>query len=49
MAVPPKGVQEAAARAVRWIEEGRAGKNFTDVAALARTSLLTARTSATTS
>lgn len=26
---PPKGVQEAAARAVRWIEEGRAGKGFT--------------------
>lgn len=31
MATPPKGVQEAAARAVRWIEEGRAGRNFTDV------------------
>lgn len=28
---PPKGVQEAAQRAVRWIEEGRSGKNFTDV------------------
>lgn len=27
---PPKGVQEAAARAMRWIEEGKAGKNFTD-------------------
>ena len=31
MAIPPKGVQEAAARALRWIEDGRAGKNFTDV------------------
>lgn len=30
MATPPKGVQEAAARAVRWIEEGKAGRNFTD-------------------
>lgn len=30
MATPPKGVQEAAQRAVRWIEEGRAGKGFTD-------------------
>ena len=28
--VPPKDVQEAAARAVRWIEDGKAGKNFTD-------------------
>ena len=28
---PPKGVQQAAQRAVRWIEDGRAGKNFTDV------------------
>ena len=28
---PPKGVQEAAQRAQRWIEDGRAGKNFTDV------------------
>lgn len=28
---PPKGVQEVGRRAVRWIEEGRAGKNFTDV------------------
>ena len=27
--VPPQGVQRAAARAVRWIEEGRAGKGFT--------------------
>lgn len=27
---PPKGVQEAAQRAVRWIEDGKAGKNFTD-------------------
>lgn len=28
---PPKGVQAAGKRAVRWIEEGRAGKGFTDV------------------
>lgn len=28
---PPKGVQQAAQRAVRWIEDGRAGRNFTDV------------------
>ena len=28
---PPKGVQEAAQRAVRWIDDGKAGKNFTDV------------------
>jgi hypothetical protein len=28
---PPKGVQDAAQRAQRWIDEGRAGKNFTDV------------------
>lgn len=28
--VPPKGVQQAARRAVRWIEDGKAGKNFTD-------------------
>lgn len=27
---PPKGVQEAAQRAQRWIEEGKAGANFTD-------------------
>ena len=27
---PPKGVRQAAARAVRWIEDGRAGKGFTD-------------------
>lgn len=27
---PPKDVQEAAQRAQRWIEEGRAGKGFTD-------------------
>ena len=26
---PPKGVQQAAQRAVRWIEDGRAGRNFT--------------------
>lgn len=26
---PPKDVQEAAERAVRWIEEGKAGKGFT--------------------
>lgn len=30
MPVPPKGVQETAQRAVRWIEEGHAGDNFTD-------------------
>ncbi len=28
---PPKGVQEAAQRAQRWIEDGKAGKGFTDV------------------
>lgn len=28
--VPPKDVQEVGQRAVRWIEEGKAGKNFTD-------------------
>lgn len=28
---PPKGVRQAAERAVRWIEEGRAGRNFTEV------------------
>jgi hypothetical protein len=28
---PPAGVQEAGRRAVRWIDEGRAGKGFTDV------------------
>lgn len=27
---PPKGVQQAARRALRWIEDGKAGKNFTD-------------------
>ena len=27
---PPKGVQEAAQRAVRWIDDGKAGKGFTD-------------------
>ena len=27
---PPKDVQEAAARAVGWIEDGKAGKGFTD-------------------
>ena len=27
---PPKGVQQAAQRAQKWIEEGRAGRNFTD-------------------
>jgi len=27
---PPKGVQQAAARAVRWIQDGKAGKGFTD-------------------
>jgi hypothetical protein len=29
--VPPKGVQKVGRRAVRWIDEGRAGDNFTDV------------------
>jgi len=28
---PPKGVQEVGRRAVKWIEDGKAGKNFTDV------------------
>lgn len=28
---PPKGVQEAARRARGWIEDGKAGKTFTDV------------------
>ena len=28
---PPKGVQEVGRRAVRWIEDGKAGRNFTDV------------------
>ena len=28
---PPKGVQEVGQRAVRWIEDGKQGKNFTDV------------------
>lgn len=27
---PPKDVQEAAQRARRWIEDGKAGKGFTD-------------------
>lgn len=27
---PPKGVQETAQRAVSWIEDGKAGKGFTD-------------------
>lgn len=27
---PPKGVQEAAQRARTWIEDGKAGENFTD-------------------
>ncbi len=27
---PPKDVQEAAQRAVRWIDDGKAGKGFTD-------------------
>lgn len=27
---PPKGVQEVGQRAVRWIEDGNAGRNFTD-------------------
>lgn len=28
---PPKGVQQVGKRAVRWIEDGKAGRNFTDV------------------
>lgn len=28
---PPKGVQEAAQRAQRWIEEGEAGDGFSDI------------------
>lgn len=28
---PPKGVQKVGQRAVRWIEDGKAGRNFTDV------------------
>jgi hypothetical protein len=28
---PPQGVQKAAQRAQRWIEDGKAGRNFTDV------------------
>jgi len=28
---PPQAVQKVGQRAVRWIEEGRAGRNFTDV------------------
>ncbi len=28
---PPKGVQEVGRRAVKWIEDGKAGRNFTDV------------------
>ena len=27
---PPQGVQKVGQRAVRWIEDGKAGKNFTD-------------------
>ncbi len=27
---PPKGVQEVGQRAVRWIEDGKAGQGFTD-------------------
>lgn len=27
---PPKGVQEAAQRALKWIEDGKAGKGFTE-------------------
>ncbi|MGL4743469.1 MAG: hypothetical protein ACRCZD_07995 [Phycicoccus sp.] len=29
--VPPKAVQKAAERAVGWIDDGKAGRNFTDV------------------
>ena len=28
---PPKGVQQVGRRAVRWIEDGKAGRSFTDV------------------
>lgn len=28
---PPKGVQKVGKRAVGWIEDGKAGRNFTDV------------------
>ena len=28
---PPKGVQRVGERAVRWIEDGKAGRNFTSV------------------
>ena len=28
---PPQGVQRTAQRAVKWIEDGKAGRNFTDV------------------
>jgi hypothetical protein len=28
---PPDGVQKVGRRAVRWIEDGRAGRNFTEV------------------
>jgi hypothetical protein len=28
---PPKGVQKVGQRAVRWIDDGKAGRNFTDV------------------
>lgn len=28
--VPPQDVQKAAQRAEKWIEQGKAGKNFTD-------------------
>jgi hypothetical protein len=28
---PPQGVQDVGKRAVRWIEDGKAGRNFTDV------------------
>ncbi|RLV49649.1 hypothetical protein D9V37_06940 [Nocardioides mangrovicus] len=28
---PPKGVQQVGKRAVGWIEDGKAGRNFTDV------------------
>lgn len=29
--VPPKAVQKVGQRAVRWIEDGKAGRNFTEV------------------
>ena len=44
---PPKGVQEAAQRAERWIEDGKAGKGFTDTGRRRASQLAGARRSAT--